>query len=204
MVAGSRYPPRTDIIAGSDECRWPRATNGRISRHAARRAGQYGHWLATCKPEWPGYVHVAGCGTVVIGNGFNTGTPANLLFTSGQQAQQPSSFAAAAAKSDGRQSNHSHHRPTGNNLKIPIWQSGLTSHRQSRPLGCSSLQRHFPQSRNVVDLRQTPQFYPRQASATTDGPGDSRRAAGQSDLATTQPRPHACGTPVDNEIWHDA
>jgi hypothetical protein len=91
-----------------------------------------------------------------IGNGFNMGMPANNLFTSGQQAQQPSSFAQLLQSLMGVKEP----QPPS-----PYGESGFASPgyapTQEQAARQAALAQTFPQSHNVVDLRQTPQFYPR-------------------------------------------
>ena len=91
-----------------------------------------------------------------IGNGFNMGMPANL-FTSGQQAQQPLSFAQLL------QSLLSAKEPQP---PSPYGETGFASPGYAptpeQAARQAALAQTFPASRNVVDLRQTPQFYPQQ------------------------------------------
>jgi hypothetical protein len=89
------------------------------------------------------------------GTNFNTGTPANLLFTSGQQAQQPSSFMQLLQSLMGVKEP----QPPS-----PYGESGFGSPGfQPSPEQAARIQQLsqiFPQSRNVVDVRSVPQTYP--------------------------------------------
>ena len=91
-----------------------------------------------------------------IGNGFNMGgMPANGLFTSGQQAQQPLSFAQLlqSLMSAKEPQPPSPYGPEG--FASPGY--APTPEQAARQ---AALAQTFPASRNVVDLRSVPQFYP--------------------------------------------
>jgi hypothetical protein len=88
------------------------------------------------------------------GTNFNAGTPANLLFT--QQSQQPTSFAQLLQTLMGVKEPQppSPYGPEG---------FGSPGYQPSTPEQAARMQQiaaTFPQSRNVVDLRSVPQFYP--------------------------------------------
>ena len=101
------------------------------------------------------------------GTNFNTGTPANLLFTSQsrQLPQQPSLFMQLLTSMMGinkdPQQPKEPYPP-----EEPYGAAGFGSPGyQPTPEQAARMQQltsTFPQSRNVVDLRQTPQPYPRQ------------------------------------------
>ena len=88
------------------------------------------------------------------GTNFNTGTPANLLFTSGQQqAQQPSSFMQLLQSLMGvKQPREQPGDPNFTNLPYQPSPEQIARMQQ--------LTATFPQSRNVVDVRGVPQTYP--------------------------------------------
>jgi hypothetical protein len=101
-----------------------------------------------------------------IGNGFNMGgMPANL-FTAGAQAQQPSSFMALLQSLMGVKEP----QPPS-----PYGESGFASPGYAptpeQAARQAALAQTFPASRNVIDLRQTPQFYPRQLPLQAMGTG---------------------------------
>ena len=91
-----------------------------------------------------------------IGNGFSLGgMPANGLFTSGAQAQQPSFAALLQSLMSAKEPQPpSPYGPEG--FGSPGY--APTPEQAARQ---AALAQTFPASRNVVDLRQTPQFYPR-------------------------------------------
>jgi hypothetical protein len=90
-----------------------------------------------------------------IGNGFNMGMPANGLFTTGQQAQQPLSFAQLlqSLMSAKEPQPPSPYGPEG--FASPGY--APTPEQAARQ---AALAQTFPASRNVVDVRSVPQFYP--------------------------------------------
>jgi hypothetical protein len=90
-----------------------------------------------------------------IGNGFSLGMPANNLFTSGQQAQQPSSFMQLLQSLMGVKEP----QPPS-----PYGETGFASPGfQPSPEQAARIQQlsqTFPQSRNIIDVRSVPQTYP--------------------------------------------
>jgi hypothetical protein len=92
------------------------------------------------------------------GTNFNTGTPANLLFTAGATAPQQNSFAQLLQTLMGmgvKQPPNSGEQLADPNLNnLPYQPSPEQVARQT------ALAQTFPASRNVVDLRSVPQFYP--------------------------------------------
>ena len=94
------------------------------------------------------------------GTNFNTGTPANLLFTSGQQAQQPFSFAQLLQSLMGVKEPQPPSPYGEQGFGSPGYQAS-TPEQAARQ---AALAQTFPASRNVVDLRSVPQFYPQAGS----------------------------------------
>jgi hypothetical protein len=88
-----------------------------------------------------------------IGNGFSLGMPANGLFTTAPQPTQ-NSFAQLLQSLMSAKAEPS--PPDTNGFNSPYQPSADQAAR------IQQLAATFPQSRNVVDVRQTPQFYPQQ------------------------------------------
>ena len=90
-----------------------------------------------------------------VGNGFNMGMPANL-FTTGQQAQQPFSFAQLLQTLLGVKQSQPPSPYGAEGFGAPGFQPS-----PEQAARMQQLSQIFPQSRNVVDVRSIPQFYPR-------------------------------------------
>lgn len=92
------------------------------------------------------------------GTNFNTGTPANLLFASGQQqAQQPSSFMQLLQSLMGVKQPST---PPGEQPGDPNFTNLPYQPSPEQIARMQQLTATFPQSRNVVDVRGVPQTYP--------------------------------------------
>jgi hypothetical protein len=111
--------------------------------------------------------------------------PANGLFTTGQQTQQPSSFAQLLQSLMGLGAKEpqppSPYGPEG--FASPGY--APTPEQAARQ---TALAQTFPASRNVVDLRQTPQFYP-QAGLPLQQMGWGIQGALQANPAWPRPNP---------------
>jgi hypothetical protein len=135
------------------------------------------------------------------GTNFNTGTPANLLFTSGQQqAQQPSSFMQLLQSLMGVKQPST---PPGEQPGDPNFTNLPYQPSPEQIARMQQLTATFPQSRNVVDVRGSRRLIRRQVCHFNKWAGGCKVRCRLIRIGHDQTQAHSSVMDQDNEIYAD-